>query len=157
MGLVYSKVFIVTFFVDFFIRLFINPKFAPTMILGRLAVKKQEVEYSGAPQKRFAWGIGLAMSFIMLILVVFMDMRGPINFVFCVLCLFFLYCEAVFGICIGCWMYSKFSSKTAKHCPGGACKIKQKHAIQHVGNTQIGIALVFISVVTWLVISKILG
>lgn len=64
------KVFVVTFFLDFSIRLFINPRFAPSMILGRMAVHNQVPEYAGAPQKRFAWAIGWIMSLIMIIVVV---------------------------------------------------------------------------------------
>ncbi len=64
------KVFVVIFFLDFTIRLFINPQFAPSMILGRIAVHKQVPEYAGAPQKRFAWAIGWVMSLIMIIVVV---------------------------------------------------------------------------------------
>lgn len=54
----YTRVFVVAFLVDFIIRVAINPKFAPTLILARLAVRRQTPEWTGAPQKRFAWGIG---------------------------------------------------------------------------------------------------
>src|SRR4030095_13555092 len=45
------------FLADFIIRVFINPKFSPTLILGRLIVSNQVPEYVGAQQKKFAWGI----------------------------------------------------------------------------------------------------
>ena len=61
----YIKVFVIAFFVDFTIRLFINPKYAPSMIIGRIFVQNQEVEYSGAPQKKFAWAIGWILSLSM--------------------------------------------------------------------------------------------
>ena len=53
------KIFIITFLIDFFIRIFINPKYSPSIILGRIMVRNQKPEYVGAPQKRCAWGIGL--------------------------------------------------------------------------------------------------
>ena len=49
------KYFILGFLVDFIIRLFISPKFSPTLIIGRLIVRRQVPEYVGAAQKKFAW------------------------------------------------------------------------------------------------------
>ena len=49
------KFAIVIFLTDMLIRVFINPKFAPTLILGRLIVRNQTPEYVGARQKKFAW------------------------------------------------------------------------------------------------------
>jgi hypothetical protein len=49
-----TKIFVIIFMVDFFIRIFINPKFSPSLILGRFFVKNQKPEYVGAPQKKFA-------------------------------------------------------------------------------------------------------
>src|SRR5258708_37730853 len=53
------KYSIVFFFLDFSIRVFINPKFSPALIVGRLIVGNQVPEYVGAQQKKFAWFIGL--------------------------------------------------------------------------------------------------
>lgn len=39
------KYFILAFLVDFLIRVFINPKFSPTLIIGRLIVRRQTPEY----------------------------------------------------------------------------------------------------------------
>jgi hypothetical protein len=36
------------FLLDFFIRLFINPKYAPSMVVGRWIVNNQTPEYVGA-------------------------------------------------------------------------------------------------------------
>ena len=49
-----TKIFVVVFLVDFSIRLFINPKYSPSLVLGRFFVKNQEPEYVGAVQKKFA-------------------------------------------------------------------------------------------------------
>jgi hypothetical protein len=40
------KVFVVIFFLDFTLRLFINPRFAPSMILGRFFIQNQKPEYA---------------------------------------------------------------------------------------------------------------
>jgi hypothetical protein len=39
------------FVVEFFIRLFINPKYAPLLIIGRIIVSNQNPEFVGAEQK----------------------------------------------------------------------------------------------------------
>jgi hypothetical protein len=36
---------------DFIIRVFVNPKYSPTLIIGRLIVGRQNPEYVGAAQK----------------------------------------------------------------------------------------------------------
>lgn len=48
------KYAIVIFLSDFVIRVFVNPRFSPTLIAGRMIVRNQVPEYVGAPQKRFA-------------------------------------------------------------------------------------------------------
>ena len=60
-----AKFFVITFLFDFAIRVFINPKFSPFLIIGRFIVKNQRPEYVGAPQKRFAWIIGLVLGSLM--------------------------------------------------------------------------------------------
>ena len=47
------KYAIVIFLTDILIRVLINPKYAPTLILGRLIVRNQTPEYVGAQQKKF--------------------------------------------------------------------------------------------------------
>ena len=84
------KYFILAFLVDFIIRVFINPRFSPTLIIGRLIVIKQVPEYVGAAQKKFAWVIGLILVLIMLVLVVFVNSYSPITGLICLICLIFL-------------------------------------------------------------------
>lgn len=139
----FIKVFVIIFFADFFIRIFINPKYSPSMILGRIAVHNQKPEYSGAPQKKFAWLIGLLLSFVMTFVIVIFDMRGPANLIVCTLCLTFLFFESAFGICIGCTVYKLFSKKGVKLCPGGACEIKRKRKIQKISYGQIIVLVLF--------------
>src|SRR5688572_22007330 len=55
------KYSVAIFFVDFVIRVFINPKFSPSLIIGRLIVSNQVPEYVGAKQKKFAWIIGVLL------------------------------------------------------------------------------------------------
>jgi hypothetical protein len=114
---------VVTFLIDFTIRIFINPRYAPTLILGQWVVHKQQAEYVGAPQKRFAWVIGFVLALTMLYLVVINNVIGPINLIVCSICLTLLFCESAFGICIGCKIYNLFSKEKAQLCPGGVCEL----------------------------------
>lgn len=137
-----TRVFIVAFVIDFMIRLFVNPQFAPSMILGRFAVRNQTPEYVGAPQKRFAWGIGLALGLLMLYLMVLNNVVGPINMLVCSACMLLMFFEAAFGICLGCKVYNLFFREKAKLCPGDACEANVRHDIHRISVAQIASLLV---------------
>lgn len=117
-----TRVFVVVFLADFVIRLFVNPLWAPSLILGQWATARQQPEWVGAPQKRFAWAIGLVLALAMLYLMVLNNVVGPINLLVCGLCLTLMFFEAAFGICLGCKVYNAFSKNTAQLCPGGVCE-----------------------------------
>jgi hypothetical protein len=117
-----TRVFVVAFLFDFTIRIFINPRYAPSLIIGQWIVRHQQPEYVGAPQKRFAWAIGFALALAMLYLVVINHVIGPINLIVCTACLILLFFESAFGICIGCKIYNLFNRGKAQLCPGGACE-----------------------------------
>lgn len=138
------KIVVITFLIDFFIRLFINPKYSPSLIVGRFIVQNQKPEYVGAPQKRFAWGIGFILAIIMFFLVVMNNIIGPLNLFICLACLIFLFFETAFGICLGCIVYNLFNKEKAKLCPGGVCEITKKEKIQRISFIQIIITILFI-------------
>jgi len=119
-----TRVFVVAFLVDFTLRIFVNPRYAPSMILGQWMVRKQQPEYVGAPQKRFAWAIGFLLAVVMLYLVVIEHVIGPINLIVCAACLVLLFFETAFGICIGCKVYNWFNKDKAQLCPGGVCGVE---------------------------------
>jgi Domain of unknown function (DUF4395) len=118
-----TRVFVVAFLVDFTLRIFVNPRLAPSLILGQWIVRKQQPEYVGAPQKRFAWVIGFALALAMLYLMVLNSVIGPINLIVCGTCLLLLFFESAFGICVGCKLYNRFSKDSAQLCPGGVCEV----------------------------------
>jgi hypothetical protein len=146
------KYFILAFLADFIIRVFINPKFSPMLIIGRLIVRRQTPEYVGAAQKKFAWVIGLALVLIMLVLVVFVNSYSPITGIICLICLIFLLFESAFGICLGCLFYGWFYGKKARYCPGEVCEIKDRHEIQKTSWGQLLIVLGFIAFIVLSVI-----
>jgi hypothetical protein len=86
-------------------------------------VRKQQPEWTGAPQKRFAWAIGFVLAATMFYLVVLNNVIGPINLIVCSLCLILLFFETAFGICIGCNIYNMFNKEKAQLCPGGVCEM----------------------------------
>lgn len=138
--------YVITFFlIDFLIRVFINPRYSPTLIVGRLIVSRQNPEYVGARQKKFAWIIGVIIASIMFIFLVIVNSYSPITGIGCLICLIFLYFEAVFGICIGCKFYSMLYREKAQYCPGEVCDIKSKQAIQKTSAAQLTVVLVFIA------------
>ncbi len=147
------KYVITGFLTDFIIRVFINPKYAPTLILGRLIVKNQTPEYVGAAQKKFAWIIGLVLAATMFVLMVVVNSYSPISGIICLFCLIFLFFESVFGICLGCKFYSIFYKEKAQYCPGEICEVKDRQPIQKVSGSQFLILLGFIVFIVLLVVS----
>lgn len=139
------KYAIVLFLTDMIIRVFVNPKFAPILIIGRLIVRNQTPEYVGAQQKKFAWVIGIFLATVMLVLQVIVNSFSPITGLICLLCLIFLFFESAFGICIGCKMYGWFYKEKAQYCPGEVCDVKQKQDIQKTSKVQILIIFGFIA------------
>lgn len=131
------KYVITVFMVDFIIRVFINPKFSPTLIISRWIVSRQNPEYVGAAQKRFAWIIGVVLSSAMFILMVLVNSYSIITGLICLVCLAFLFFESVFGICLGCLFYNMVYKEKAQHCPGEICEVKNKHDIQKISFVQI--------------------
>jgi len=137
-----TRVFVVAFLIDFTVRIFFNPRFAPSLILGQWMVGRQQPEWSGAPQKRFAWAIGFALALTMLYLVVLNNMIGPVNLIVCAACLTLLFFEAAFGICIGCKIYNLFSKEQAQLCPGGVCEAPRTNT-SRVNLLQVAIMALF--------------
>lgn len=142
-----TRVFIVGFLIDFTIRIFVNPRFAPTMIVGQLMVRKQQPEWCGAPQKRFAWGIGFVLASTMLYLVMINNVIGPINLIVCSMCLILLFFESAFGICIGCKVYNLFNKEKAQICPGGVCEMPTAQTTR-ASLQQLAIVALFVVAIT---------
>jgi len=131
------KYVITIFLSDFIIRVFVNPKYSPTLIIGRLIVGNQVPEYVGAAQKKFAWRIGLVLAVIMFVHLVVVNAFSPITGIICLICLIFLFFESVFGICIGCKFYRMIYKQKAQYCPGEVCEVKSKQDIQKISGVQI--------------------
>lgn len=138
------KYAVTIFLTDISIRVFINPKYSPFLIIGRLIVSNQVPEYVGAKQKKFSWIIGVALASIMFIHLVIINARGPIAGIICLICLIFLFFETSFGICLGCKFYSLIYKEKAQYCPGEVCDVKLKQDIQKTSKGQLLIVFGFV-------------
>jgi hypothetical protein len=142
-----TQIFVIAFLIDFTIRIFINPKYSPSMILGRFAVRKQVPEWAGAPQKHFAWAVGWTLAVLMFYLIVLNNVIGPINLIVCATCLTLMFFESAFGICLACKVYNVFSRQQAQHCPGGVCEVFTPHASQKVSAGGTAIVVAFLALI----------
>jgi len=127
--IIVTKVFISFFTFDFVMRV-LQPRYSPSLLLGRFFVQNQRPEYVGATQKRFAWGIGLLLALPMFYLLVIDFQPNPIKVLVCVLCLVLLFLESAFSICVGCKLFGLFKKDPVTHCPGGVCEVRTKEPIQ---------------------------
>ena len=137
------KFAVVIFLTDILIRVLINPRFAPSLIIGRLIVHNQTPEYVGAKQKKFAWIVGIVLALTMFVLLVVVNSYSPITGIICLICLIFLFFESAFGICLGCKFYSLIYKEKAQYCPGEVCELKDRQPIQKTSWIQILIVLLF--------------
>ena len=126
---VFSKYFVSFFALDFLIRV-IQPRYSPSLLLGRFFVQNQTPEYVGAEQKRFAWGLGLMLAIPMFYYLVIDFQPNPIKVFVCLICMALLFLESAFSICLGCKLFNLIKKERATHCPGGVCEIKVKEPIQ---------------------------
>ncbi len=138
------KYAVVVFLTDILIRVVVSPRFAPSLIIGRLIVRNQVPEYVGAQQKKFAWVIGIVLAVVMFALQVVVNSYSPITGLICLFCLIFLFFESAFGICIGCKMYSLIYKEKAQYCPGEVCEVKDRQEIQKTSKLQMLVVVAFV-------------
>ncbi len=119
------------FWLDFFLKTVFQPHYSIFGYLASLIVKKQTPEYVGVIQKRFAWSIGLGLASLMILVFFILGIRGWAPFLICSICLFFMWIESAFGICVGCKIYSYLIKKGILKapeikpvCAGNVCSIE---------------------------------
>jgi len=140
-----AKYSIAFFLTDFIIRVFVNPKFSPSLIVGRLIVRNQTPEYVGAKQKKFAWIIGVILSATMFVFLLVVNAYSPITGIVCLMCLIFLFFESAFGICLACKLYAAIYRDKVQYCPGEVCDAKAKQDIQKTSGAQWLVVLGFVA------------
>lgn len=108
------------FVVDLFVRLFVGSRVAPSLYLGKLAVRGQSPEWVGASQKTFAWSLGLGGALLACFAMGWLGWTA-VALTLCGACLTLLFLESAFGICVGCALQRRFGRTPPQLCPGGSC------------------------------------
>jgi len=115
------RAFAIFFLIDMGIRLGFNHRFAPSMALGALMVRRQRPEWVGASPKRLAWALGFGMAFLACLGIGFLNLQNEYMLLFCGFCLALMFLESAAGICVGCELYRVFSKTPPQLCPGDVC------------------------------------
>jgi hypothetical protein len=128
---VYEPIQIVTtfFFVEFLIRVTLGLRYSPIGVVSRLLTRRYPPEWVSAKPKRFAWSIGVGMSFAMMI-ITNSGIRGLLPMSICLLCLALMWLESVLGLCVGCELYAfgvrrgwRAPDEAFEVCSHGVCQI----------------------------------
>jgi Domain of unknown function (DUF4395) len=116
------------FFVEFLIRVTAGLRYSPVGLIAQAITRSQPPEWVSAKPKRFAWTLGLAMTFSMTI-ITNSGIRGTLPRTICVICLMLMWMESALGLCLGCKIHSVLVRRgwTAKDpafevCANGACE-----------------------------------
>lgn len=117
------KPFGAVFVLDMLIRVLVGDRWAPSLAIARLIVSRQQPEWVGAPQKRFAWWLGYGMGIVACLSTGLLNAPLWVTLTLCGTCLTLLFAEAAFGICVGCKLQSLFSRTAPQYCAGGACEV----------------------------------
>ncbi len=153
--------FVWLFLVEFIIRVLVNPKYAPSLLIGRFMVNNQIPEYVGAKEKRFAWSIGLVLAIFFFFLTTIFPSTTPIGEeslhnaligLSCMICLVLLYFESVFGICLGCKLYNLFYKEETQYCAGATCQKHEREACQKFSTSQRVVLGMFFLVVAAIIL-----
>lgn len=81
----------------------------------------------------------------MFVLMVVVNTYSIITGIICLICLIFLFFESVFGICLGCKVYSLIYREKVQYCPGEVCDMKSRQEIQKTSGAQLFIVLGFVA------------
>jgi len=145
---IFSEYFVTFFAIDFTMRV-IQPKYAPSLLLGRFFVRNQTPEYVGAEQKRFAWLIGMIIAWPMFYYLVIDFQPNPLKVLVCLICMALLFFESAFSVCLGCKIFNLVKKDKATHCPGDVCEMKLKDPIQKFDPVQKVILIVTMIVMVY--------
>jgi hypothetical protein len=117
------------FFVEFLIRVTTGIRYSPMGLIARAMTRAQPPEWVSAKPKRFAWTLGLGLSFSMMI-ITNSGIRGWLPRSICLVCLTLMWMESVLGVCLGCKLHAVLVRRgvTAKDpafevCAHGECAL----------------------------------
>jgi hypothetical protein len=115
------------FFVDFLLRVTVGLNYSPVGVVARRLVRRLPRQWASAKPKRFAWTLGMIMSFAMM-LITNADIHGMLPRTICLICLTLMWLESVLSLCLGCEIYGFMlrrgwvqRDEAYEICVGGAC------------------------------------
>ncbi|WP_318244720.1 DUF4395 domain-containing protein [Microbacterium pullorum] len=111
----------ILFLVDMMLRVVAGDRWSPSLTLGRLIVRRQRPEWVGAPQKEFAWWLGIGLGLVTCAGMGLFAAPFALVLALCGTCLSLLFVETAFGICPGCHLQRLFTRTPPQHCAGDAC------------------------------------
>ena len=121
------------FFVEFLIRVMAGLKYSPVGLAARWMTQRQAPQWVSAKPKRFAWTLGLVMSFAMMV-ITNSGIRGALPLTICMICLALMWMESVLGLCLGCEIHGYMvrrgwveKDRAFEICAHGACDIGARH------------------------------
>lgn len=114
------------FMIDMFLRLFAGQRFVPSLRSADFLVRKQRPEWVDAKPKQTAWAIGLVMVIIACFMMGWLGMRDEVVLALCGVCMTFLFAEAAFGFCAGCWLHQRFAKEKPQLCSGDVCQFEKE-------------------------------
>ena len=119
------------FFVDFLIRVTAGLRYSPAGIVAHAITCRNPPQWVSAKPKRFAWTLGLGMTFAMTI-ITNSGIRGYLPRSICLICLALMWLETALGLCLGCEIHGLVVRRgwTAPDpgfevCANGACDVAQ--------------------------------
>jgi hypothetical protein len=117
------------FFVEFAIRVSAGIQYSPLGLLARWMTQRQNPHWASAKPKRFAWTLGLVMSFAMMV-ITNSGITGALPLTICLICLVLMWLESVLGICLGCEIHGLLvrhgwarKDEAFEICAHGACAV----------------------------------
>lgn len=124
----------VLFLIEFVIRVTVGLEYSPLGVIARGLTSRQPPEWVSAKPKRFAWSIGVVLSFAM-VLITNTGIRGVLPATICLICLTLMWTEAVLGICLGCELHAFMvrrgwatTDEEIEVCAGGTCELPRPPA-----------------------------
>jgi len=116
------------FFVEFLIRVTAGIRYSPVGVVARAMTFNRPPEWVSAKPKRFAWSLGLAMTFAMAV-ITNSGIRGTLPRTICLICLTLMWMESALGLCLGCRIHGLMVRRgwatrdpAIEVCADGACE-----------------------------------
>jgi hypothetical protein len=116
------------FFVEFTVRITAGLQYSPLGRIAHVLVRRLEPEWVSARPKRFAWSLGVVLSFAM-VLITNTGIRGALPATLCSICLTLMWMESALGFCAGCELYAFLRRRgwiakddAIEICGGGVCE-----------------------------------